>query len=371
MYRIDDLITEIHNNEAIEIPGEMTGEQKKRVVAYIQAMITEEEKIQRDFSVKRKKFPRKKRTVILLAAALVLTLGLTVFAAKQNEWDITLINFMGLNESHVLQLEGGEVVIDKTVTSTWKDYVRNPEGEESQISITGITSIGDKNSAYLRVNTDYELPEEFDEKTDYILPENHSVDITYRNKFGREEIRTFGSTFTAFYEGGKLGFLISIENCEALNRCNVKLEIENLYWYHDLGQYEETADSESEELLATGRWETQWKYSYKSNVRTVRKVKRFDTEEGEVFLTKIEISPISIRMEAIRNPIYHDLPWTTKLLEEIRYEDGSRLRVEQYSAGGLLNGIFIEEFVNIDYLGDVLHPEEIKSIKVCGQDIDI
>lgn len=371
MYRIDDLITEIHNNEAIEIPGEMTGEQKKRVEAYIQAMISEEEIVQSDFSVKRRRFPRKRKSVVFLAAALVLMLGLTVFAAKQNEWDITLIQFMGLNESHVLQLEGGEVVIDKTTTTTWKDYARNPEGEESRISITGITSIGDKNSAYLKVNTDYELPEEFDETTDYILPENHSVDIRYRNKFGREEFRTFGSTFTAFYEGGKLGFLVSIENCEELNRCNVKLKIENLYWYHDLGQHEETEDTEPEELLAAGKWETQWRYSYKSNVKTVHKVKRFDTEEGVVFLTKIEISPISIRMEVIRNPIYHDLPWTTELLEEIQYEDGSRLKVDQYSVGGLLNGIFIEEFINADYLGDVLRPEEIKSIKVCGQDIDI
>ena len=98
---------------------------------------------------------------------MVLTLGVTVFAAKQNEWDITLTNFMGLNESDILQLEGGEVIIDKVVTSTWVDYAEDEKGEEKQISITGITSIGDKNSAYLRVNTDYELPESFDEKTDY------------------------------------------------------------------------------------------------------------------------------------------------------------------------------------------------------------
>ena len=371
MYRIDDFITEIHNNEAIKIPGEMTGEQKKRIEAYLQAMIQEEGQEKKGFFVKSKKFPRKKRTVILLAATLVLTLGLTVFAAKQNEWDITLINFMGLNDSDTLQLEGGEVIINEKTTSTWTDYAKESEGEKKQISIVQITSIGDKNSAYLRIDTDYELPEDFNEKTDYILPDSNGINITYKNVFGREEIRTFASTYMSIYEEGKLGFLVSIEGCENLNKCNVSFCIEDLYWYHDLGQHEETKDCEPEELLASGKWEIEWRYSYKSNAKTIHTLKQFETNEGDIFLTKIEISPISIRMEAVRNPKYHDWEWTINLLEEIQYEDGKVIPMHNGKMGGLKNGIFIEEFANTYSFGEVLRPEEIKCIKVCGQNIDI
>lgn len=356
MYKIDDLITEIHKNEVVDIPGQLTKEQKKRIAAYIN---------------RRKSFAYRKRTAVLLVAALVLVLGVTVFAARQNEWDITLMNFMGINETSALQLEGGEVIINEATTSTWTDYAENKSGTKKQISITEITSIGDKNSAYLRINTDYELPESFDEKTDYILPENHSMDITYNNIFGHEEIRTFGSAFTSFYEGGKLGFLVSIENCKEVNKCNINLKIENLYWYHDLGQSEDTPDTEPEELLAEGVWEKEWKFSYKSNVRTERCMKKINSEEGKIYLTKIEISPISVRMEAVRHPKDRELPWSIDMLEEIQYEDGTNMCVNTVGGGGIKNGIFIEEFTNMYYLDEVLEPEKVKYIKVCGQNIDL
>jgi len=381
MYKIDELITEIYADEAIDVPGELTKEQKKRIEAYVETMMMAEEETKQkayekpesiDININRKNsFRYRKKAAIILAAALILILGMTAFAARQNEWDITLMNFMGLNENSVLQLEGGEVVIEEVTTSTWTDYAEDKDGEEKQISITGITSIGDKNSAYLRVNTDYVLPEEFDETTDYILPENHRMDITYNNIFGHEEIRTFGSAFTAFYEDGKLGFLISIESCEDVNKCSINLKIENLYWYHDLGQHEEVPGTEPEELLAEGVWEKEWKFSYKSNVRTEHCMKKLDSDEGTIYLTQIEISPISIRMEAVRNPKDRELPWNTDMLEEIQYEDGTTVRVNTMGTGGIKNGIFIEEFTNMYYLDEVLEPEKVKSIKVCGQNIDI
>ena len=376
MYRIDELITEIHKGEIIEIPGDLTEEQKKRIEMRFQSKIFATENLQHNFrkesksTYKRRKGIHRWKTAVILAATLILTLGLTVYAAKQNEWSVALTNFMGINESDTLQLEGGEVVINKKTTSTWTDYAKKPLGEEKQISITQMTSIGDKNSAYLRINTNYELPIDFNEKTDYILPENHRIDIVYKNKLGREEIRTFASTFTSIYEEGKLGFLISIESYENLNTCNVSLRIEDLYWYHDLGQHEETKEGEPEELLATGKWETEWKYSYKSNVQTIRTLKRIETREGEIFLTKIEISPISIRVEAVRNPKDRDLPWTTELLEEIQYEDGEVISVKNASVDGLGNGIFIEEFVKVYDFGKVLRPEKVKCVKVCGENVN-
>jgi len=309
--------------------------------------------------------------MVVLVASLVLIFGLTAFAAKENEWDITLINFMGLNSSDVLQLEGGEVVINERTTSRWIDYSRNEKGEGKELSITEITSIGDRNSAYIRVKTDYEIPDDFNKKTDYILPENSKINVTLKNMLGDKEFCSYASEFTAIYEEGKLGFLISIENCKNLNKCDVVLKIENLYWYHDLGQYEENDKHEPEELLAEGTWETSWRYSYKSNVKTIRKMKRIETKEGEIFITKIEISPISIRIEAIRNPKDRKLSWTTDMLEEICYRDGTTIPIETSATGGLGNGIFIDEFVDVYYFGEVLKPEGITCLKVCGQNVDI
>ena len=357
MRRIDELITEIHTNEIVDIPGELTKEQMSRI----------EERI----IYRRKGNSFRKRTVFLLAAALILSLGITAFAAKQKEWDLALIEFMGLNDSSTLQLEGGEVLINIEETSMWTDYKENPEGKQKEFSITEITSIGDQNSAYLRVTTDYDLPEELNEITDYILPENNKINITYKNIFGHEKTKTFASTFTAYYEKNKLGFLISIENCKELNKCNVSLEIENLYWYHDLGKYEGTDSGEPEELLAEGVWEINWRYSYKSNVITKRLWKSFDTDEGKIFIKKIEISPLSIRLEAIRNPKDRDKSWTINMLEEIQYIDGSALQISNIGSGGIENGVFIEEFTNAYYWGEALRPENVKCVKVCGQNIDM
>jgi len=352
MYKIDDLITEIYTDETIELPETLTRAQQRKIENDVLGKMRQT-----------KKFPRQKRYIILLAATLLLALGLTVTAAKENEWDITLINFMGLNASDVLQLDDGEVVINETSTSTCTDYANNFAGEEKQVSITGITSIGDKNSAYLRVNTDYKLPENFDETADYILPENTSIDIIYKDMWGNSELRTFGSTFQSVYEDGKLGFLVSIENCEDINKCNVTLKIENLYWYHAL--------EKDEDLLCDGTWEIDWTYSYKANVRTRRMLKRIDTKEGEVFLTKIEISPISLRMEIVRNPKDRKKQWKMEMLEEIQYKDGTKIETEGTSSCSIGNGMFIESFTNAQYLGEVLKPEEVKCVKVCGKNVEM
>lgn len=370
MYRIDEMITEIHDSEAVTLPGELTDEQQNRICNTVLGRIHSAEDVKRRIG-KTRRFPTRKRYIVLLAATLILALGLTVFAAKEKELDITLMNFMGLNDANVLQLEGGEVIISEKTTSMWLDYAKNPKGEEKEISITRITSIGDRNSAYLRVNTDYNLPDGFDETTDYILPENSKIDITYRNIWGYDEFRTYGSSFTAFYEEGKLGFLISIENCENLNKCKVELKIENLYWYHDLGKYDEDDESEPEELLCEGVWETGWTYSYKSNIRTYRMFKSIDSSDGEIFLTKVEVSPISIRIEAVRNSKDREKEWNGDIIEGICYNNGECIQIERSSSGGIGNGIFLEEFVKVGELGAVLDPERVSYLIICGEKVDL
>ncbi len=349
MYKIDELITEIKDNEIREIPGELTAGARERIALTV---LNEVEKT----PVIHKQFPRKKRHIVLLVAAMLMLLGVTAFAVKEKEWDIAIINYMGLNESDIYQLASGEVIINE---------IPKPIGEEG-IGIREITSLGDDNCAYIRINTNLKLPEGFDEKTDYILPENDELNIFYKNIWGHEVSRPYGMSLMGIYEDGMIGFLMSIENCKNLNRCHVSFKMEDLYWYHDRKNPDK---SEEKELLCAGIWETEWTYSYRSNVKTDY---RFTHVEGEAeyFLTKIQVSPISVRLEAVRDIKFRNEEWDEKLLSEIHYKNGECILVE-HSSAGIKNGIFIEEFFGMEVLGEVLDCEEIDYFIICGQRVDM
>lgn len=361
MNKIDNLINVIYEDEVLEIDGELSASQTERIEQQI--FLT----LENNSSVIH--FPKRKRKIAVLVAALIALLSFTSFAMDKQEWDISLINFMGLNSSDHLQLEGGEVTINESKTFPCVDYSDKVSGTPTEFSITSITSIGDRNSAYIRVHTNYQLPANFNPKTDYILPENHRLDITHKNAVGQEKPSSFGSVFTGIYEDGKLGFLISIENCEDLNKSHVRLSLENLYWYHDLDTSENNSTKANdlikpEELLCEVTGDIEWKYSYKSNTETYRMLKRISSDNGEYFITKIEISPISIRLEAIRNPKDRDTEWNGEILEKIVYKDGTSFVFDEFSGAGLSNGYLMDVFWRAEEMGEIFTLKEIDYVVI-------
>ena len=342
MYDLDDLIQEIHKNETVEITRKLSRLQKSNIKKQVLSSNT----------VIYKKRVFMNRTVIALAAALVLVFGLTAFAAEKYEWDVALTNFMGLNDPSTLQLESGEVKIDATSKS-------------GGVSITEITSLGDKNTAYIRIDTDYELPSDFDETTDYILPENHSIRISDKKNGASKD---YGAALTGFYENNKLGFLLEISNCDSLNQSYVSLSFENLILYHDLHIYDDSA--EPEEFLLSGKWDLEWKYSYKSSTSTYRILKKVNILENAVWLTKVDVSPISVRIVGHRKPQDFAKDWQGSVeIQEIGFKDGIVLEEPSMASSGRSNTTF-DYYVSIYEFGEMINPDELDYIILGNQRIE-
>ena len=358
MNNLDDLIKNIHSSEIVKIEGTLDASTQWRIEDQILQNIDVTSTI-----LYRKKSKRKKRFLFLIAAAMLIALGLTGIAAVQNDWDVLLIDFMGISDADTLQLEGGDVQINKIAhyekTSPYIESIDVLGLVDAPIQMAAASSIGDKTSAYIRIETDYILPDTFNPETDYILPFNIRTNIS-------PMLNGYGSEFMYFEEDGKLGFLLSITNCEKLNKSEISLEISDLYLYHDLNvKY----GAPEEELLCAGTWNVDWKYNYKSNSQTYNMFKSFESNGVTYYLTHVEVSPISIRMEAFRMPQDRQKTQPGSWLEEIHFEDGTILYVEDDSGGGLRNGMFAESYVNARELGNAIDSHEVESIVVCGKEI--
>lgn len=362
MYNIDELITEIQEHEIVDIDGEMNKEQRERI---------EEKVLTSIHNSKIKKFPRHKRLVVLLVATFVLLLGLTGVASSDSEWDIVLTNFMGISDADTLQLESGEVQIGASSVSKCKDFSESAKGIETEIKMIATSSIGDKNCAYIRIDTDYELPKGFDASTDSIMMEDFAYRVSTRESHDEKYSKTFASSTMFFSEEGKVGFLVEITDCEAINKSYVSLSFRNLYWHHDLGVDEEDEAYREPELLCEGDWELKWKYSYKSSVKTRRMFKKIQVSGKTYYLTKIELSPIFVRMEAVTKALtLEEYREGLDLLEEIHYKDGEVIKIEHCSAGGISNRIFLESMVNVMELGQPLQLDNISYLVIGGEKIE-
>ncbi len=353
MNRLDDLISEVRHSEVVDIKGSLDKDRQRRIENVIMKAVEE------DISAVTRKRSSKRWLVLGLAATLIMALGLTVYAARENEWDITLVNFMGISNVNTLQLENGVVEINQGQKSMCMDYGYVESGEAKEIEMRATTSIGDKNEVYVRIETDYVLPEAFDPETDYVLPEDYSLTVA-PNKSG------YGSVFTYFAEDNRLGFLLSISNCQDINRAEITLTMENLYWYHDL---QEPYVDREKELLCEGIWELEWSYNYKSHTKTKYMLHAFEADEVTYYLTKAELSPISVRLEAFRMPGDRNKEHEDAWLEEIHFKDGTILQISNPSGGGIRNGMFAEEYIGVEAFGDAINVEEVEYLVICGERI--
>lgn len=357
MNRVDELIHDIQVHELMEIDGDLSVDSRKR----IEDLVIHTVQTERCKTVKSK--PAKRLIIWGLAAVLTLALGLTVMAAGEREWDIALINFMGLSDANTMQLDSGMVEINQAQTSSCTDYQEVETGEIREVTMTAVSSIGDKNEVYVRIETDYELPEGFDEETDYILPDDFEIGIHPNPGYGAQ--------FTSFAENNKLGFLLEISNCKDVNKADISVFMKDLYWYHDLNAKDED-EVKPKELLCQGEWQLKWKYHYKSNT----KIKRFLSKEFEADgctykLTKVEISPISIRLEACRSKADSKKDHSDMWLQEIHFTDGRILKVEDTGGSGMRNGIYAHSYIGARELGENINPKEVKSLIIGGEEIKI
>ena len=171
-----------------------------------------------------------------------------------------------------------------------------------------------------------------------------------------------------YEEDGKLCFLLSISNCENLNKSRIQFEMRNMYLYHDLHNPEVDAN---EELLCEGTWKLDWSYHYKSNANIYRPMKTFENNGVKYYLTKVEITPISIRMEAFRMPDDRSQARPGDLIQKITYNDGTSLDIIGDSSGGIRNGMLINSFVDTQMIGETIRSNDVKSITISGTEIPL
>ena len=345
MGNLDDLIKDIREDEVVEIKGSLDSAAEWRIEEKILKAIGEEPKL-----VEYKKAKPKKWILVAAAAVFILAMGLT--SAAKSEWDIALIDFMGLSNANTLQLEGGEVQIDQRASC-------------AGIEMTVVSSIGDKNSGYIRIETDYEFPEDYNMDTDYILPWGHSLTISDGQDHNTKD---YASTWMYYPEDGKLCFLVAISNCENLNKSRIQLKVKDLYIHHDLNNPESDVE---EELLVEGEWAFDWTYHYKSNAIVYRMLKDFECNDVTYYLTKVEISPISVRIEAFCKPQDRNQTRPGDLIQKITYQDGTSVEIPGDSSGGVRDGMYVDSFVDVGMTGEVLRTDGVKSITISGTEIEL
>ncbi len=359
---LEGLFSEIYEREVLPVDGELSDVERYRIEGKIFAAIRSD--------VDTSHYPRrrKKRVLLVLIAAIIAAFGLTAGAAAQNDWDIALMNLMGINDADSIQLEGGVVEISTNASCVGTDYKNNPAGEQKTINVTKVTSIGDKNNAYIRIDTDYELPPDFNEKTDYILPKD--TDITIRKKkAGDINSSGWASVFTSAYDDGKLSFVFNITGCENLNKSYVEIDFEDLYLHHDMEYWD---DADPEELIFAGSLHLEWEYSYQANAKSMRMLKVVDAGGVQVVIDKITITPLGIHVhgystKGVDGTIIMDLLH----VDAITYKDGTRIVPEDFSQGGVRNSHELNLHINIEQIGHGLDVDNIASITVCGEVIEV
>ena len=368
--RLDDLIHEIYETEAPDLPGFIDKEQQKRIEARIMAGINELE------GKEMKKVGKRRFVVLGLAAVLLMGLCFSVFAGSNPDWDVEIIKFMGLDESDTFQLESGEVkiqVYDRCEAVEYESGKSEGEAGSSQnetlqktkkreIKVMAVSSIGDRNSACIRIETDYDFPEGFKEETDYILPDNYSINVT--DKKGK--FLEHGSTLGYVNLDGKLGYMLYITGCEGINKAKISIKFKDFYLHHDLGL--EEGDRE-EELLLEGSWELDWRYAYKSNTKRYKMLKSIEMDGDHLMITKIDVSPLSVQIKGFRMPWERKYGHVEFTIDRIVYKDGTSLEVGGWSSAGNRDGIFIDIFLGTEEMGTTIDVEQIESIVIGGNKI--
>jgi len=371
--RLDDLISEIHDTEALELPGFMDKEQQNRIEARIMAGINE-------LQEKETRKSGKRRFVLLgLAAVLLMGLCFSVFAGSNPDWDVEIIKFMGLDESDTFQLESGEVKIQvyDSCEAVEYEYEKAEEGETGssqngtlqktsrrELKVMAVSSIGDRNSACIRIETDYDFPEGFNQETDYILPEDYSLNVTEKDGTFLEH----GSTLGYVNLNGKLGYMLYITGCEGINKAKISIKFKDFYLHHDLGLEEEGRE---EELLLEGSWELDWRYAYKSNTKRYKMLKSIEMDGDHLMITKIDVSPLSVQIKGFRMPWERKYGHVEFTIDRIVYKDGTSLEVGGWSSAGNRDGIFIDTFLGTEEMGTTIDVEQIESIVIGGNEIPL
>lgn len=287
---------------------------------------------------------RKRRLVFLMVAA-VMMLGMLGFA-KEKDWDIQMAEMLGLS-SVMPELDGGYVEVDVSDTC---------EG----ITVTAAQAIGDQNSQWIQFDTN--VPWTVSDTGCYLMDD---FSLKY---YGKMENQLPGAQeFYSYNNHGYVSFICYSKNFEKINRARIVAEFQNLRKY-------ETSKDEEGTLVQEGKWEFEWKNYYVANtvVEHPFQVVELAGEKGtfSCMIHKIEISPVSIRIEAVRHPLLERKELDYLYVDSVTLQDGTEISVEGMTSGGIENSFALDGFLSIKELGEV-NMKDIQSITIGGEEIEV
>ena len=264
-----------------------------------------------------RKRPGMWRIAAAAAALLILLTASLAYADQLRDFDIRLEEFLGM-DGVMETLPGGYVKLDVGAASGGH-------------RICAYESLGDRNSQWIWLKTDipWELPE--DEETGaYYLFDTMSFSASDPSETRGNPWLDGGGFMYCFNDEGYVGLMYCMGGYEGINRAEIHVTLKDLYAYdHKDASYEERR------LQTAGEWNLTWENHYAANIRTSHPVQWVagsaeDPEYGAVLLTSVELSPVSLRLNAVKNP----LQWRNSTgagslrIESIILKDGTEISLE-------------------------------------------
>lgn len=281
--------------------------------------------------VAKHRVPLRKKRVAILVAVVVMIFGI-VACGRKNDWDIEFAQMLGVDHA-MEEMKGGYVRIDKSQ-------------KKGDIVVTVQQAIGDQHNQWVQIDTN--VPWEVGEDGYYMFDEYMVQCVHSFNK-----VYSQGSSFVSYNNNGMVSFLLNMSENGRINRADVELKLGRLYAY-------ENKEGEGT-LISDEIWEIKWSNYY--SVNTLNKYPFVKCDD--VIIRKVEISPISVKVDALATRNYD----VELRVEKVNLKDGTSIKCE-YEGGSNSNGIFISSEALIESM-EGMKLEEIKSITINGIEIEM
>lgn len=243
---------------------------------------------------------------VAIAAVAVLAVGSLSVSASTGVFDELLTKFMGISEEDLSEIQVAKENAIASDTAECFDYKDNQKGIKDEVTATVSELVGDSNSAYFRVDFDYELPDDFDPEKDWIISS-----MTGHEFFDDEECMIKAEnpediSGQYYYEDGKLSIVYRYTDLEKINSKYVRLTIHDIVWF-------DRENLENHKVLCDGEWQMTFKLDYEAadpivydkDFAILVEDAEFEKTDGtrairdtEVVIHEITLSPLNINIEA-------------------------------------------------------------------------
>lgn len=339
MNNIDDLVTRINDNEALDIEGRLSPGDKASIL----------QKTLSKMEIGPKKKGLRKRAALLVAAALLVLGAFTAYASGAFGWDKRLSELLGINQSNKGLVDGSGIMINQ-----WDI--------QNGVKIEMVSAIGDKYNVHII--------------GEITLPEGADMSKTYFFGSLSFPIKDFGSGGMSVQlmededtTDNVIPFMVDVSRDKGVHGKKCSVEIKDIV----------VVDDSSEEVAYPGTWNISWKLDYKDNSITFSPDANVTIEGKEVTINKVSISPLSVTIKVNGGEINKlmdelfskgnngNVSPSSLDIQSVILSDGTQ--INDFSGGNTSTNTF-SSYASVTF-SKIIDPNEVKSIVVNGTTIDL